>query len=80
MKKEKHHVTLNGRSDIEAMKKMAEEGRKAREEKLNSDIKEAFEEGFANSGVIDSFGAPVPGAFDKLSDERITRGDDPRIS
>ena len=80
IKKAKNHVELNGRNDVESMKKMAEQGRKDRETKLDKDIKDAFEEGFAGSGAVDSFGAPAPGIFDKISDEQILRGDDPRIS
>lgn len=80
IKKDKGHITLSGRDDMEAMKKMAAEGRKARDEKLDRDIKEVFDEHFTGSGVIDSFGAPVPGAFDKLSDTPITSGDDPRLA
>src|SRR5262245_7430757 len=79
IRKDKRHIVLNGRDDVEAMKKMAEQGRKDREAKLDRDIKEVFEEGFAGSGVIDSFGAPTPDAFKKLSDEQITSINDDRI-
>jgi hypothetical protein len=77
--KQKGHITLNGRNDVEAMRKMAEQGRKDREAKLDKDIKDAFDEGFAGSGVIDSFGEPTPDAFKKLSDEPITCMNDDRV-
>ena len=80
IRKEKSHITLHGRDDVEAMKKAAAEGRKAREAKLDRDIKEAFEGNFAGSGVVDSFGAPTPDAFKKLSDEPITSVNDLRIA
>lgn len=78
-RKEQGIVELGGRNDREAMKKLAEEGQQAKDAKLERDTYKHFEKTIANSGVVDSFGEPVAGVFEKLSDQPITSTKDERL-
>jgi hypothetical protein len=73
-------VELSGRDDREAIKKTAEEARKGWDAKLEKQSRRVFEEAFAGSGVIDSFGEPTADACKKLSDTPISSGKDPRVT
>ena len=51
--------------DIEAMKKMARKAREGWKEEISREIRHVVEEGFAGTGVINSFGEIRPEALPK---------------
>lgn len=79
-KKASNTVRLGTRADIEAMKKQAAFARRHIAEENRERGRRRWEKAVAGSGMVNSFGEVRPEAFEKLSDETITRGDDPRIS
>jgi len=47
---------LSNRHEVEGMKKVAADARKEKEEKSRRNLRKAFDDTFAGSGVLDSFG------------------------
>ena len=56
-------ATLSGRYDVEGMKKVAADARKANDEKRRRNLRRAFDDTFAGTGVLDSFGQLRPEAI-----------------
>lgn len=64
-------VRIGDRSDLEAMEKLADEGKRDKRDKLSRQIRKTIEDGLCGKGIMDSFGAVRPEATKKLSDESL---------
>ena len=71
IEKQKGIITLDGRADVEAMKKRASDARKNWDVKLGHDTEQVFKENFAGTGLVDSFGEFTPCANDTWRNDRI---------
>jgi hypothetical protein len=64
--KENNLVTLVGQNDRDAIRKVADEGRKDKARKASEERRKAFEKTAAGSGLVNSFGELWPEATRKI--------------
>lgn len=77
--KEQHHVPIGDRTDVEGMKKTANEAAKARDEKFFQESREFMRDAAAKRGLLDSEGNLRPEASKPLSDTPLIHTNDPRV-
>lgn len=70
---------VGDRTDMDGMKKMAEEAARARDAKFERESKEFMREQMAKRGLLDSFGNLKPEASKPLSDKPLVSTNDERV-
>lgn len=77
--KKKKHTRIGDQSDIDGMKKMAEEAAKARDSKFEAESKQFLRDKMGERGLLDAFGNLKPEASKPLSDTPLVSSKDDRL-